>query len=119
MKITKLATVAVSLGLAVGLAACGSSTKSVDKSGSTSGSAAGALVGVTMPTKSSERWIHDGDNVKSALEKLGVSDRAAAVAEAEAISSVLYRDGRPADPMRPARRRDMGPLSVVRLPVLW
>jgi len=24
-----------------------------------------------MPTKSSERWIHDGDNVKSALEKLG------------------------------------------------
>ena len=33
--------------------------------------AAGALVGVTMPTKSSERWIHDGDNVKAALEKLG------------------------------------------------
>ena len=24
-----------------------------------------------MPTKSSERWIHDGDNVKAALEKLG------------------------------------------------
>jgi putative multiple sugar transport system substrate-binding protein len=26
-----------------------------------------------MPTKSSERWIHDGDNIKSALEKLGYS----------------------------------------------
>ena len=24
-----------------------------------------------MPTKSSERWIHDGDNIKAALEKLG------------------------------------------------
>ena len=33
--------------------------------------AAGSLVGVTMPTKSSERWIHDGDNIKAALEKLG------------------------------------------------
>ena len=32
---------------------------------------AGGLVGVTMPTKSSERWIHDGDNIKAALEKLG------------------------------------------------
>src|SRR5204862_3914052 len=32
---------------------------------------AGSLVGVTMPTKSSERWIHDGDNIKAALEKLG------------------------------------------------
>ena len=31
----------------------------------------GALVGVTMPTKSSERWIADGNNVKAALEKLG------------------------------------------------
>ena len=30
------------------------------------------LVGVTMPTKSSERWIHDGDNLKAALEKAGI-----------------------------------------------
>ena len=34
-------------------------------------STAGALIGVTMPTKSSERWITDGNNVKAALEKLG------------------------------------------------
>ncbi|MBW8802872.1 MAG: sugar-binding protein [Catenulisporales bacterium] len=57
------------------LAACGSSTKTADKAGasggSSGGSAAGALVGVTMPTRQSERWIHDGDNVKAGLEKLG------------------------------------------------
>jgi putative multiple sugar transport system substrate-binding protein len=72
MKYSKLVSVAVGAAVVLGLTACGSSTKSVDAQ--TSGSAAsvaGALVGVTMPTKSSERWIHDGDNVKSALEKLG------------------------------------------------
>ena len=39
--------------------------------GGRTGRPAGGLIGVTMPTKSSERWIHDGDNVKAALEKLG------------------------------------------------
>jgi putative multiple sugar transport system substrate-binding protein len=34
-------------------------------------SADGALVGVTMPTTSSERWIHDGENIKRGLEKQG------------------------------------------------
>ncbi|WP_328609227.1 sugar ABC transporter substrate-binding protein [Amycolatopsis sp. NBC_00345] len=63
--------IAATTGVAAALAlsACGSSVKTTDEQAS--GSAAGALVGVTMPTKSSERWIHDGDNVKSALEKLG------------------------------------------------
>jgi putative multiple sugar transport system substrate-binding protein len=70
MRFRKLAAPAAAAALALGLAACGSSTKSVDAT-STTGSNAGALVGVTMPTKSSERWIHDGDNLKSALEKLG------------------------------------------------
>jgi putative multiple sugar transport system substrate-binding protein len=70
MKITKLAAMAV--GLALTVTACGSSTKTVDKNASAgAGTAKGALVGVTMPTKSSERWIHDGQNVKSSLEKLG------------------------------------------------
>jgi putative multiple sugar transport system substrate-binding protein len=31
----------------------------------------GALIGVAMPTKTSERWIDDGDNVKAKLEALG------------------------------------------------
>ena len=73
MKFVRLAA-ALTLTVAVTMsaAACGSSQKTVDQAPAAgSGSAAGGLVGVTMPTKSSERWIHDGDNVKSALEKLG------------------------------------------------
>ncbi|GAA3409438.1 multiple monosaccharide ABC transporter substrate-binding protein [Streptosporangium vulgare] len=73
MKFAKLATAAVSLALAMGVTACGSSVKTAEQgeSGTASAAPAETLVGVTMPTKSSERWIHDGDNVKSALEKLG------------------------------------------------
>nr|WP_203833132.1 multiple monosaccharide ABC transporter substrate-binding protein [Actinoplanes regularis] len=52
------------------MAACGSSEKSTDKAAS-GGDTAGALIGITMPTKSSERWIHDGDNLKSQLEGMG------------------------------------------------
>src|SRR5437667_2642794 len=70
MRIRTFTTAAVGLALALGVTACGSTQKTVDKAAS-SADAAGALVGVTMPTKSSERWIHDGDNVKAALEKLG------------------------------------------------
>jgi putative multiple sugar transport system substrate-binding protein len=64
--------VALAAGLAMSSTACGSSTKTADKTQpSAGGNTAGSLVGVTMPTRSSERWIHDGDNVKSQLEKLG------------------------------------------------
>src|SRR5689334_5708925 len=70
MRFNRIATVASAIALSAALAACGSSEKTADKD-TNSGSKEGALVGVTMPTKSSERWIHDGDNVKSALEKLG------------------------------------------------
>jgi putative multiple sugar transport system substrate-binding protein len=65
-----LAAVVPAVALAVLATACGSSEKTVDTE-ATSGNNSGALVGVTMPTKSSERWIHDGDNVKAGLEKLG------------------------------------------------
>jgi putative multiple sugar transport system substrate-binding protein len=75
VKLSKIAAGATGVALAMTLAACGSSTKTADKAGasggSSGGSAAGALVGVTMPTRQSERWIHDGDNVKAGLEKLG------------------------------------------------
>jgi putative multiple sugar transport system substrate-binding protein len=78
MRLTRIAATAVGLVLVAGLAACGSSAKTGDAStasvASASGGAlasAGGLVGVTMPTKSSERWIHDGDSVKKALEALG------------------------------------------------
>ncbi|WP_308169629.1 multiple monosaccharide ABC transporter substrate-binding protein [Acrocarpospora catenulata] len=68
-----LTRMAAIVALALGLAACGSTEKTVDQEAAASASAgnAGALVGVTMPTKSSERWISDGDNVKAGLEKLG------------------------------------------------
>jgi putative multiple sugar transport system substrate-binding protein len=56
--------------LTVALAACGSSEKTADKQASSTDNK-GALIGVTMPTKVSERWIKDGDSVKSQLEALG------------------------------------------------
>ncbi|WP_306214028.1 multiple monosaccharide ABC transporter substrate-binding protein [Actinoplanes sp. RD1] len=70
MRFTRLASVATAVTLAAAMAACGSSEKTVDQeAGSTD--TKGALVGVTMPTRSSERWIADGDNVKQQLEALG------------------------------------------------
>lgn len=70
MKLVRLTAAAGALVLATAMTACGSSTKTIDQAND-SGSNAGALVGVTMPTKSSERWVHDGDNLRKALEKLG------------------------------------------------
>nr|WP_092556450.1 multiple monosaccharide ABC transporter substrate-binding protein [Actinoplanes derwentensis] len=53
------------------MAACGNAEKTADKEAASGGDNTGALVGITMPTRSSERWIHDGDNLKSQLEGLG------------------------------------------------
>jgi len=63
----------VAAGLAVSLAGCaGGGGRGADSgSGDSGGDNSGALVGVAMPTKVSERWIKDGDAVKSALEKKG------------------------------------------------
>ncbi|MPZ82590.1 MAG: substrate-binding domain-containing protein [Actinophytocola sp.] len=66
MRFPRLAAVAAATALV--LAGCGSSEKTVDQQPQSSD---GALVGVTMPTRSSERWIHDGDNIKKALEDKG------------------------------------------------
>ncbi len=73
MRLRRFATAVAALALAATATACGSSEKTVDAEASQSAAAgnAGALVGVTMPTKSSERWISDGENVKAGLEKLG------------------------------------------------
>jgi len=54
--------------LALALAACGGD----DDSGSDAASGGDkGTVGVAMPTKSSERWIADGNNIKSQLEDAG------------------------------------------------
>ncbi|GLW27949.1 multiple monosaccharide ABC transporter substrate-binding protein [Actinoplanes regularis] len=70
MKYTRFAAALSAVALVTTMAACGSSEKSTDKAAS-GGDTAGALIGITMPTKSSERWIHDGDNLKSQLEGMG------------------------------------------------
>ncbi|HEX8343461.1 MAG TPA: multiple monosaccharide ABC transporter substrate-binding protein [Actinoplanes sp.] len=72
MKFARLAAAATAATLTVALSACGSSTKTADTQAS-AGAAnnAGATIGVTMPTRSSERWIADGDNLKKQLEGLG------------------------------------------------
>ncbi|MGV8895322.1 MAG: multiple monosaccharide ABC transporter substrate-binding protein [Rhodoglobus sp.] len=63
-KRTALALVSAA-AIVVGLAACSST--------STGGSAGGdgGLIGVAMPTKSSERWIADGNALKESLESQG------------------------------------------------
>jgi putative multiple sugar transport system substrate-binding protein len=70
MKLSRMGATASAVVLAAALAACGSSEKTADQA-SDSGDNKGALIGVTMPTKSSERWISDGDNLKKQLEGLG------------------------------------------------
>ena len=69
MRLTRLAGAVLGLTLAIGLSACGSSAKTGDTSSSKGG--AGSLIGVTMPTKSSARWIADGNNLRSTLEAKG------------------------------------------------
>ena len=71
MKLTRLASVATAMTLMAAMAACGSSEKTVDTQASGAADSSGALIGVTMPTRSSERWISDGDNLKKQLEAKG------------------------------------------------
>jgi putative multiple sugar transport system substrate-binding protein len=69
VKFRRIGLGAVALGVAVMLAACSGGRPSTDSTGSSDNK--GALVGVAMPTKVSERWIADGNAVKSDLEKNG------------------------------------------------
>ncbi|TXK19419.1 sugar ABC transporter substrate-binding protein [Homoserinibacter sp. GY 40078] len=67
MKTKKFVLATVAAGSMLALAACAPS------SDSGSGGGDGGLIGVAMPTKSSERWIQDGNAVKAALEEQGYS----------------------------------------------
>ncbi|WP_345800453.1 multiple monosaccharide ABC transporter substrate-binding protein [Microbacterium sp. AZCO] len=67
MKAKKFVFAAIAAG-ALMLSACSGTSGSGD---SGNGGGDGGLVGVAMPTKSSERWIADGNSVKEALEKQG------------------------------------------------
>ncbi|MFR9798272.1 multiple monosaccharide ABC transporter substrate-binding protein [Streptomyces sp. MS06] len=64
-----LAAIAGAASLALTLTACGQNSEGGSKDDSTSTD--GATIGIAMPTKSSERWIADGNNVKKDLESKG------------------------------------------------
>lgn len=57
--------------MAVSLAACGGSGAGAGGGGGAGDGEEGGLVGVAMPTQTYERWIADGDAVKSGLEEAG------------------------------------------------
>jgi len=65
VKTNKFAIVTIAAGSMLALAACAPSGDGGNGGGD------GGLVGVAMPTKSSERWIQDGDAVKAQLEDQG------------------------------------------------
>jgi len=78
MKGKKFIAVAAGSALAFTLAACsgggaGEVTGSTEPTATTGGEAVaeGGTIGVAMPTQTSERWIADGDAVKSGLEAEG------------------------------------------------
>ncbi|EYT80909.1 sugar ABC transporter substrate-binding protein [Streptomyces sp. Tu 6176] len=64
-----LAATATAACLCLALSACGQNSEGGSKEDK--GSAKGGTIGVAMPTKSSERWIADGNNVVKNLESKG------------------------------------------------
>ena len=80
MKMKKFMTASAGLLMAFALTACGGGGAGSTTDPSTSGDASaatsapmeeGGSVGVSMPTQTSERWIADGEAVKSQLEEAG------------------------------------------------
>ncbi len=76
----KLMAMLLSMTLLGSLAGCGISTTApggaADSSSTTKtdgGSTAGKTIGILMPTKSSERWINDGNDMVKSLKALGYS----------------------------------------------
>lgn len=61
-----LAAIAGAASLALTLTACGQNSEGGSKE--EKGSAKGGTIGIAMPTKSSERWIADGNNVVKNLQ---------------------------------------------------
>jgi putative multiple sugar transport system substrate-binding protein len=69
---TMVAGFAAVTALALSLSACGGTRAGTGSNEApAAGANKGALIGVAMPTKTSERWIDDGDNVRAKLEGLG------------------------------------------------
>ncbi|WP_308380032.1 multiple monosaccharide ABC transporter substrate-binding protein [Streptomyces sp. ISL-43] len=66
----KVLTGLAAAGLTLVLTACGQSANGAGD-GANGGDAKGGLVGIAMPTKSSERWINDGDNMVEQFQAKG------------------------------------------------
>jgi putative multiple sugar transport system substrate-binding protein len=64
----KLGLTALGAALAIGLTACGGSGAGSNSNDSASSDPSDLTIGVSMPTQTSERWIADGNAVKSQLE---------------------------------------------------
>ncbi|MEV5434585.1 multiple monosaccharide ABC transporter substrate-binding protein [Streptomyces sp. NPDC052682] len=64
-----LAAIAGAASLALTLSACGQNSEGGSKD--EGGDAKGGTIGIAMPTKSSERWIADGNNVVKDLQSKG------------------------------------------------
>jgi putative multiple sugar transport system substrate-binding protein len=64
----KLGLTALGAALAVGLTACGGSGAGGNSNDTASSDPSDLTIGVSMPTQTSERWIADGNAVKSQLE---------------------------------------------------
>ena len=80
MSTRKFAAVAAGITLALTLTACGGSgagdttdetDTTTDETTDEGAAEEGGLIGVSMPTQTSERWIADGEAVKSGLEEAG------------------------------------------------
>ncbi len=70
MKMKKVLVGIAATSIALSLAACSGGGGRGGSAGGTEDNK-GALVGVAMPTKTSERWVDDGNNVNDQLTKLG------------------------------------------------
>jgi len=66
----KLVAFAATAALALTVTACGQAA-APSASGSAGGAVEKGTIGVAMPTKTSERWIKDGENLKKTLEAAG------------------------------------------------
>ena len=68
MKLKKFFSALITLSMVASLAACSSNSSSTSSSSSKS---TGKIAGIAMPTKTSQRWIDDGNNMVKALQDLG------------------------------------------------
>ncbi|WP_100407304.1 multiple monosaccharide ABC transporter substrate-binding protein [Bacillus solitudinis] len=71
----KIAGILLSLMILFVMAACGGGNEGGEDAGGDTGGDAGSgeagFVGIAMPTQSSERWVHDGNNMVKEFEELG------------------------------------------------